>query len=193
MRVSRKKAAEHRDRIVDVAARLFRERGFDGVGIDTIMQAAGLTHGGFYGHFRSKDDLAAVAVTRALQQSAERQDRLTSLDELVGDYLTERHCADRASGCAIAGLGADIARHGEGTRRGVTKHVRAQLDRLASLIRRGTAVSRRKRAIATLAGLVGAMTLARAVNDLKLSNEILNAARDVFGSGTQARSKSRRL
>lgn len=141
MRVSRKKAAEHRDRIVDVAARLFRERGFDGVGIDTIMQAAGLTHGGFYGHFRSKDDLAAVAVTRALQQSAERQDRLTSLDELVGDYLTERHCADRASGCAIAGLGADIARHGEGTRRGSERRPRCVWVGNTSSIEESTSVS----------------------------------------------------
>ena len=65
MRVSREKAAENRERIVDAASQLFREKGFDGAGVDAIMHAAGLTHGGFYGHFESKDDLAAEAVTRA--------------------------------------------------------------------------------------------------------------------------------
>src|SRR6266446_253236 len=70
MRVSREKAAKNRERIVETASRMFREHGFDGVGIDAIMQGAGLTHGGFYGHFGSKDDLAAEAVARALELSA---------------------------------------------------------------------------------------------------------------------------
>src|SRR3981081_2139729 len=69
MRVSREKAAENRERIVETAARLFRENGFDGVGGDAIMKGAGLTHGGFYGHFASNDDLAAEAVTRALERN----------------------------------------------------------------------------------------------------------------------------
>src|SRR5271157_4449503 len=83
MRVSREKAAENRERIVEAAARLFREQGFDGVGVDAIMSAAGLTHGGFYGHFGSKDDLAAEAVTRALQRGIEKQSRYTNLGDLV--------------------------------------------------------------------------------------------------------------
>jgi TetR/AcrR family transcriptional repressor of nem operon len=73
MRVSRDKAAENRERIVDTASRLFREKGIDGVGVDAIMSGAGLTHGGFYGHFGSKDDLAAEAVTRALASGVEKQ------------------------------------------------------------------------------------------------------------------------
>src|SRR2546423_12189875 len=93
--------------------------------ISPIMKGAGLTHGGFYGHFRSKDDLAAEAVTRALQRSTERQSRFTDLNDLVSDYLSQRHRADRADGCAIAALGAEMARQGEGMRRGVTAHVRA--------------------------------------------------------------------
>src|SRR5271156_2776507 len=80
MRVSREQAAENRQRIVETASRLFREHGFDGVGVDAIMNGAGLTHGGFYGHFRSKDDLAAEAMTRALERSAERQSRFTDLN-----------------------------------------------------------------------------------------------------------------
>src|ERR1700747_977284 len=98
MRVTREQKAEHRARIVGVAARLFRENGFDGVGLDTIMKGAGLTHGGFYGHFASKDDLAAEAVTRALERSLKKQGRFTNLDDLVSDYMSERHRADRANG-----------------------------------------------------------------------------------------------
>jgi len=94
MRVSREKAAENRERIVDTASRLFREKGFDGVGLDAIMKDAGLTHGGFYGHFGSKDDLAAEAVTRALERSVKKQGRFTNLDDLVSDYMSERRRAD---------------------------------------------------------------------------------------------------
>src|ERR1700732_1117983 len=154
MRVSRDKAAENRERIIDTASQLFREKGFDGVGVDAIMNGAGLTHGGFYGHFGSKDDLAAKAVTRALERSAEDQSSYTNLSDLVSEYLSERHRADRASGCAIAALGADMARQGEGVRRGLTAHVRAQLDRFTRLLTNGTPASRRKRAITTLAGMV---------------------------------------
>src|ERR1700719_3867995 len=181
MRVSRDRAAENRERIVDTASRLFREKGFDGVGLDAIMKGAGLTHGGFYGHFASKDDLAAEAVTRALDRSMEKQRRFTDLDDLASDYLSERHRADRAS------VGADIARKSEGVRRGLTAHVRAQRDRFARLLRHGTAASRRKRAITTLAGMIGALTLSRAVDDPSLSNEILAVARDAFGKPPSAR------
>ncbi len=187
MRVSREKAAENRQRIVDTAARLFRENGFDGVGVDTIMRAAGLTHGGFYGHFKSKDDLAAEATALAMERSSERQERFASLEDLVTDYLSERHRANRANGCAIAALGADIAREGDNVRRGLTGHVRAQIGRIASLLRGGTAASRRRRALATLSGMVGALTLARAVNDPVLSKQILAAARETFGPAGQAR------
>jgi TetR/AcrR family transcriptional repressor of nem operon len=179
--LSQEKAAENRERIVETASRMFREDGFDRVGVDAIMRGAGLTHGGFYGHFGSKDDLVAEAMTRALQRSFEKQSRHTTLSDLVSAYLSERHCADRANGCAVAALGADMARQGEGVRRGLTAYVRVQLDRFVRLLRNGTAASRRKRAIATLAGMVGALTLARAVDDPLLSKEILAVARDAFG------------
>jgi TetR/AcrR family transcriptional repressor of nem operon len=183
MRVSREQAAENRKRIVEAAARMFREKGFDGVGVDAIMKGVGLTHGGFYGHFRSKDDLAVEAVRHALERGTERQRRFTDLRDLVCDYLSERHRANRADGCAIAALCGEMARQGEGMRCGVTAHVRAQLDRFSHLLKGGTAASRRKRAIATLAGIVGALMLARAVEDVALSDEILTAAREAFGEG----------
>src|SRR5262245_37831732 len=112
MRVSREQAAANRERIVEAAARLFRECGFDGVGVDAIMKEAGLTHGGFYGHFGSKDDLAAEAVARALAQGTEKLGGDMNLDAFVRAYLSERYCADRGDGCALAALGADMAREG---------------------------------------------------------------------------------
>jgi TetR/AcrR family transcriptional regulator, transcriptional repressor for nem operon len=179
MRASRQKAAESRERILDVAARLFREKGFGGAGLEVIMQGAGLTHGGFYGHFQSKEQLAAEAVARALQRSGERQSRFTSIGELVADYLTQRHCEDRANGCALAALGADIARQSDEVRRAPTLYLRQRIDQIAALVR-GEPAKQRQQAIATLAGLVGALTLARAVDDPALAAEVLEAAREVF-------------
>ena len=181
MRVTREKAAENRARIVETASRLFRERGFDGVGLDAIMNEVGLTHGGFYGHFTSKEDLAAEAVAHALEESAELQRGYTNIADFVSGYLSESHFADRASGCALAALGGDMARRSKGVRSGATSYVRTALGQLAGLFR-GTAAARRRRAITTLVGIVGALTLARAVEDPVLSDEILSTARQVFGS-----------
>src|SRR6516225_595386 len=102
MRVTRERAAENRARIVATASRLFREKGFDGVGLDAIMKEAGLTHGGFYGHFTCKEDLATEAVAHALEHGAELQGRYTNVADLVSGYLSESHLADRANGCALA-------------------------------------------------------------------------------------------
>jgi TetR/AcrR family transcriptional repressor of nem operon len=179
MRVSREKAEENRELIVEAAARLFREHGFDGVGVDAIMKAAGLTHGGFYGHFESKGDLATEAVTRALAGATERLSSYADLGSFVNGYLSDSHCADRGGGCLLAALGSDIVREGKGVRRVLNRHVAAHLDWLADLLQ-GTKAARRKRAIATLSGLVGALTLARAVDDPALSKEILAAARSSF-------------
>jgi TetR/AcrR family transcriptional repressor of nem operon len=181
MRVTREQAAENRERIVAAAARLFREKGFDGVGVDAITEAAGLTHGGFYRHFASKDELAAEAVAWALARGAEKQSAHASLAALVSSYLSPGHLADRGDGCALAALGGDIARQGAGTRRCLTASVRSQLDRLVGFVRGRSAETRRRRAIAALSGMVGALTLARAVDDPALSAEILAAARAEFG------------
>jgi len=182
MRVTREKMAENRERIVATAARLFREKGFDGVGVDAIMQGVGLTHGGFYRHFRSKDDLAAEAVAYGLAASAEKQAVLASVDDLVAAYLSPAHRDNRGGGCVMAALGGDVARQKIAVQRKLTGHVRAQLDRLAGWLSGASAGARRERAIATLAGLVGAMVLARAVDDRKLSDEILAAARVAYGT-----------
>jgi len=179
MRVTREKAAENRARIVETASRLFREKGFDGVGLDAIMNEVGLTHGGFYGHFTSKEDLAVEAVAHALEQGAELQRGYTNIADFVSGYLSESHFADRANGCALAALSGDMARRSKGVRSAATSYL--QIERLAGLFR-GTTAVRRRRAITTLAGVVGALTLARAVEDPALSDEILSTARQVFGS-----------
>jgi TetR/AcrR family transcriptional repressor of nem operon len=181
MRVSRQAAAENRERIVEAASRLFRDGGFDGVGVDAVMKEAGLTHGGFYGHFASKQALMAEAMARALDRSLAWQAGIKSLDELARGYLSLRHRADRANGCPVAALGADVARQGPALRRTLAASVRGQIDRIAALLRRGTPAARRRRAIATYSGMVGALTLARAVDDPALSREILAAARETFG------------
>ena len=177
MRVSRQQAAENRQRIVEAASRLFRERGFDGVGVDAVLKEAGLTHGGFYGHFASKDALIAEAVAQAMDTSPGWRD----IGELAKIYLSPDHCADRAGGCAVAALGADYARHSKGLRRTVADGMRCQIERIAGLFRRGTPTARRRQAIVTYAGLVGALTLARAVDDPALAEEILVVARETFG------------
>ena len=182
MRVSREQAAKNRERIVETAARLFREKGFDGVGLDAIMKDVGLTHGGFYGHFKSKEDLASEAVVRALEASAERMSGHETLHDYARAYLSERHCAEPGKGCVVAALGADMSRQGTGVRRGLSSFLNRRFGRLADLIKHGSPARRRRRAIATFAGLVGAITLARAVDDPALAKEILAAAREMYAT-----------
>ena len=188
MRVSREQAAENRKRIVETAARMFSENGFDGVGVDAIMKGVGLTHGGFYGHFRSKDDLPPRR--RGAHSSGAPKDRaaFTDLNDLVCDYLSERHRGRPADGCAIAALCGEMARQGEEMRRGVTAHVRAHWTVSRSCSGAAPQPSRRKRAIATLAGIIGALMLARAVEDPPFPMRFFPRRETLFGkAGRQAR------
>ena len=187
MRVSREQFTENRQRILDVAAKLFREKGFEGVGVDGIMREAGLTHGGFYGHFASKADLAAQACGVALGRSAERWERLargrpdTGLAEIAQSYLTKRHRDNPGDGCVFAALGGEVARQSDAVRATVTKGAEAQLGILERLADGRSKSERREQAIRTLSGMVGAMVLARLVDEPALSNEILTVAEGTFG------------
>ncbi|HVK79996.1 MAG TPA: helix-turn-helix domain-containing protein [Verrucomicrobiae bacterium] len=178
MRVSREQAETNRAAIVTAASRLFREKGFDGVGVDAIMQAAGLTHGGFYRNFASKDALAAEAIDRAFAGASRDA---TSIRDYAARYLTPKHRDNPAAGCTFAALAGDVAREGKAVRHTFTQHVEAYLDRFVGWMEGRTAAVRRKQAINALAGLVGALTLARAVDDPELSDEILAAARSAYG------------
>ena len=179
MRVSKEQAAESRERILDVASKLFRERGLDGIGVADLMKNAGLTHGGFYGHFSSKEDLMAQACTRALGRSVEKWEKLSGKDRplsvIVQAYLSKRHRDDRGDGCVLASLGGDVSRQGVPVRRAFTDGLRSMIAVLARVVRGRTEAAKRKNALATYASLVGALVLARAVDDPKLSDEILQA------------------
>ena len=187
MRVTQAKAAESRDRIVAAAARLFRERGIDGVGIDAIMEAAGLTHGGFYRHFRSKDDLVAEAVGLVLPRGTAPEDDLAGY---AARYLSVAHRDDPGRGCVMAALGGDAARGGAGVRRRFAELVSAQIARFLPWFGGSDRPDARARAIAGLSAMVGALVLARAVDDPALSEEILAAVRASLGEPAQAGASS---
>jgi TetR/AcrR family transcriptional repressor of nem operon len=181
MKVSREQAAQNRERIVETAAQLFRERGFEGIGVADLMKEAGLTHGGFYGHFSSKEDLIAEASARALTSSlavlskvAERAQG-APLSAVAASYLTSRHRDNPGAGCLLAALGPDVSRQGPAVRRSVTDYVRGAVDLLTTMVRGKSKAARRRKALSTYATLVGTMVMARAVDDRALSQEILDA------------------
>ena len=182
MRVSREQAAEHRAQILKAAAALFREKGFDGIGVADIMKAAGLTHGGFYGHFASKDDLAAQASRIAGEQSARSWGRVVEgagdhpLPALVEHYLSERHYDNLSTGCVFAALGADAARQPLAVRTAFAEGLEPLIDVLTKAVPGRTKAVRRRKALAIMSELVGAMVLARAVGDRTLAQEILAAS-----------------
>ena len=181
VKVTREQAEENRRRIVEVAGELFREHGFEGIGLADLMKKAGLTHGGFYGHFKSKEDLAAEASERVLSKNAERLSVVIErakgdpLSALVTSYLSECHITERGKGCAFAALGADAARHSAILRSAFTKGVEDYLAHLSEIVPGRTKAGKRKKAMATLSGMVGALVLARAVDDANLAKEILAA------------------
>ena len=183
MRVSREKAAENRDRIIDAASGLFRAKGFGGIGVADIMKAANLTHGGFYGHFASKDDLVAQASRRAMARAAANWSRVVAgapdkpYAALLEQYLSPRHRDDPGHGCAFAALSGDAARGGGAVRKAFAEGLRPLIDILTNALPGLSKAARRRKAVAAMAALVGALTLARAVEDQALSNEILEAVR----------------
>jgi TetR/AcrR family transcriptional repressor of nem operon len=181
MRVSKERAAENRERIVTAAARLFRERGLSGVGVDALTEAAGLTHGSLYSQFGSKERLAAEALSHALSTSSARMSDAQTLDDYVARYLSAGHRARPGDGCAMAALAGEIPRQGAAIRHCFTDAVRAGARQIASLKPGGRRSE--DEALAILATMVGALTLARAVDDVELSDRLLAAARKRLASG----------
>ncbi len=182
MKVSKAQAQANRQRIIEVAAELFRERGFDGIGVNDLMQAAGLTRGGFYGHFESKEDLARQASEAALAANAAHWSRVVEraenpLAELVASYLSDRHRDAPGQGCALSALGPDVARHGDALRGIFSAGIERIAGIVASQLPAGAgAGEQRERALAMLATLIGALVLSRVAEDEDLSREIRAAA-----------------
>lgn len=182
MRVSRVQAAENRQTVINVASRLFRERGFDGIGLKDLMEGAGLTQGAFYKQFASKEDLAVEASRRALESASGRWSEATArnpddpLGEVIEFYLSADHREERMDGCPIVALGADAARQGPDVKAAFEAGIKAHLEVLGRFIAENSDEASRDKAMAILATMVGAVTLSRVVNDLELARALLDAA-----------------
>lgn len=174
MKVSREQMADNRRRILDAASRLFRDKGFDAVSVAEVMEAAGFTHGGFYGHFSSKDDLIAhtLAHVLAADEGGGRDFRA-----YLNAYLSPRHRDNAGSGCPTAGLVADIRYQNPAARSAMTEGLRSQIDRLGEALAQLSEVDRRRAAVGSWAAMVGAVIIARAIDDPVLSDEILEQTR----------------
>ena len=181
MKVSKEKMAEHREKIIASAAKRFRERGFEGIGVAELMKEAGLTHGGFYGHFASKEELVELALARAMRDSTAKWEKVMAeaqgdpLQALAEFYLSLRHCKNPGTGCLFPSLGGEIARQPTGVRSAVTDGLQRFLSLLGRAIRGKTEKTRRRKAIAAYASMIGGMVLARSTKDPALSAEILEA------------------
>ena len=185
MRVSKEAAAENRRRILTAAAQLFREHGIDGAGVDAITEAAGLTHGAFYSQFESKEAVVAEALRIAFDESRElwardasHKDENAAIEKIIDRYLSRRHRDSLGAGCVVAALGSDIARQPKTIRDVFTKKLEEGLKVLAPLVSARTASRRYDAAIRLFSTMVGAMVLARAVDEEALSRRILQTVAD---------------
>jgi len=187
MKVTKEKAAAHRAAMVKAAGRLFRERGFDKVGVAEITGAAGLTHGGFYGHFASKEALAAEACGAVFEVALNRlpggpRAVAADLDGFLDSYLTERHRDRSADGCPMAAFASDMPRQDADLQAPFGAGLETYLEKIEALLPEDGAQdgkSRRDRAIALVSALVGGLALSRATakSAPDLSAQILAALR----------------
>jgi TetR/AcrR family transcriptional repressor of nem operon len=181
MKITKAQAQANREHVVETASRLFRERGYDGVGVADLMAAAGFTHGGFYKQFRSKSDLMAESAACGLAQSAALSAGVAA-SEFVRHYLSREHRDGRATGCTMAALSGDAARQPEAVRAAFAAGIENQLALLSPEGAASDGAEReraRARALGILAQAVGAIALSRACpDDSPLADEILAVCRD---------------
>jgi TetR/AcrR family transcriptional regulator, transcriptional repressor for nem operon len=182
MRVSRVQAAENRQTVINVASRLFRSRGFDGIGLKDLMEAAGLTQGAFYKQFASKEDLAAQASRRALESATLRWSAATAakpedpLDGLIEFYLSAEHREETTDGCPVVALGSDAARQSSDVKASFEDGIKAYLKIVGRLIAEVDGEKPDGKAMVILSTMVGALTLSRVVNDPELAQAFLDRA-----------------
>ena len=199
MRVSKEKAAENRERILTSAARLFRLHGIGATGVDAITEDAGLTHGGLYSQFGSKEAIAAEAIGFALarskrvwQRALERNPGKRALPAIVDGYLSRAHRDAPGTGCVVAALGTDIARQPRRVRQAFTREIKEDLEFLSRLMPNGDHSRSYEDAIVAFASMAGALILARAVNDEQLSDLILKSTAKRVTKRGKIRAASRR-
>jgi TetR/AcrR family transcriptional regulator, transcriptional repressor for nem operon len=191
MNVMRKSASSARaaakdathERIVSVAARAIRRSGYDGTGVADIMKEAGLTHGAFYAHFASREAMLAEAASRACAESAAaaadvvaKEPPGTALAAMLGAYLSNAHVENVELGCPLAALGSETSRQAPEVRRVATRHIKEMIDLVARQLPDWGQPSAHERALVTLSTMVGALLLARAVDDPGLSDSLRDAA-----------------
>ncbi|MBU2607313.1 MAG: TetR/AcrR family transcriptional regulator [Alphaproteobacteria bacterium] len=182
MRVSRAQAEKNRENVITVASQLFRKHGFDGVGLKDLMKGAGLTQGAFYKQFASKEDLAAQASERAFEEAAKRwadsvaENPEDPLGAMLGLYLSTGHRDEITEGCPIVALGADASRQSNEVKAPFEAGIRGLIESLGQLIGESGDQRVTGNAMAVLSTMTGAVILSRAVNDKKLSEQILQAA-----------------
>ena len=180
MKITKAQAEANRARVVETASRLFRERGYDGVGVADLMAAAGFTHGGFYRQFGSKAGLMAESAHCGIAQTV-AQSTGADLAAFARAYVSREHRDDRAAGCTMAALGGDAARQPEAVRATFAAGIEGLLAALAPAEQGGAA---RARSLDMLAHAVGAIVMSRACpDDSPLADEILAVAREAILAG----------
>ena len=196
MRVSREKAHENREQIIETAARLLRKHGFDGIGVADIMKAAGLTHGGFYRNFASKDDLAvkaserAIADTKALLRDGLAQQPKDPLRALIESYVSSAHRDDPGSGCILPALAVDAARRDDPALRAVfIAAIQYYLDQIANVSSAPPRAAGDRHPAAILSEMVGAVILSRVIADTPLAESLMAAVvADIAGPSPENKS-----
>jgi TetR/AcrR family transcriptional regulator, transcriptional repressor for nem operon len=183
---SQSEKKNNHERIVRIAAKRLREKGLEAVAIADVMKEVGLTVGGFYKHFGSRDDLVIEALQAASWQRPEQQAATggssVNLAGLVDAYLSEKHRDRPGSGCLIGALAGDVARSNKRIRSLVTERIRTTVELIASLLAEKNEESARKQAALIFSALVGALALSRAVSDESFSDEILESVRELLKS-----------
>ena len=181
MKVTKAQAQANRARVVETASQLFRERGYDGVGVADLMAAAGFTHGGFYKQFGSKTDLIAESTACGIAQTVALAGEGIDPADFVGQYLSREHRDARANGCSMAALGGDAARQPDSVKSAFAAGVESLIAALSpngELGQETDASETRNRIVDTLSHALGALVLSRACpDDSPLADEILNVGR----------------
>jgi TetR/AcrR family transcriptional regulator, transcriptional repressor for nem operon len=178
MGYSKSDKAETHSRIVRVAAKRFRERGLEGIGVADVMKEAGVTVGGFYKHFGSRDELVVEALATAFKDLDVWEEHTADIGQLVQNYLTEAHRDDPGTGCAMGALLGDIGRGSKSARAVYSERVKRSLTFTSALLPSGPRSDKRGRALLILSALLGAINLSRAVSDPDFSRELLHSVRD---------------
>jgi TetR/AcrR family transcriptional regulator, transcriptional repressor for nem operon len=199
MRYSREHKAQTHAKIVRKASVKLRERGAHGIGVADLMKDAGLTHGGFYAHFPSREALVIEAFTHAMDRSTEHWQKLAEatqpekrLSKIVNAYLAPLHRDDPGHGCAVPALGAEIARESARTRKVFSGRLNRMVDMLAEQIQSLPRGAARKQAIAAMATMIGALVMSRIAGSGEFSDEVLAAGRDAVLGREKSASKPRK-